>query len=328
MRIFFGFLILMMLGLGAMAQTSKLQLASDVWPPFTDMEGKRAVALSLVQEALQRGGFTVEVEILAFGDVMKGIEAGEVDGSAALWRSPEREDYLLFSEPYLENRLILVGREGSDVSPTDFSALRGKRIGLVEDYAYGKNVNSAGEVEFVEGPSDQANLEALLRGELDYILVDGLLINYLLEYQADEAGQYLELGTTPLARRTLHFAVRKDRQGAEYIIQRFNAQVKSMIADGSFNRILQLNWIRSDVDGDGQEELVLGGKEAGVNPPIYNYDLLLGDSAMASQAPPLRYYIDGKVYESWEDVPARYKVPDVTEEDLNRPGLRLFEFRF
>ena len=50
----------------------------------------------------------------------------------------DRERVLIYSEPYLENRLILVGRQGSDVSVTSLAALAGNRIALVAGYAYGE----------------------------------------------------------------------------------------------------------------------------------------------------------------------------------------------
>ena len=36
---------------------------------------------------------------------------GQFDGSAAAWKDAERDRVLLFSQPYLENRLVLVGRQ-------------------------------------------------------------------------------------------------------------------------------------------------------------------------------------------------------------------------
>ena len=56
----------------------------------------------------------------------------------------ERERALLFSEPYLENRLILVARRGSDVSAATLAALKGQTVALVEGYAYGDGFDTAG----------------------------------------------------------------------------------------------------------------------------------------------------------------------------------------
>ena len=90
----------------------KLHLASDTWPPFTDAAGETRLAIDLVSAALERAGIRADTTIVEWTDVTAGIRDGRFDGSAAMWRSPERDEYLLFSEPYLENRLVLVGKKG------------------------------------------------------------------------------------------------------------------------------------------------------------------------------------------------------------------------
>ena len=62
--------------------------------------------------------------------------SGPFDGSAAAWKDAEREKALLFSQPYLENRLMLVARRGGDVSAATVADLKGKRVAIVEGYAY------------------------------------------------------------------------------------------------------------------------------------------------------------------------------------------------
>ncbi len=322
------FLFLLCSSLSLLSQKTDLRLASDVWPPFTNEEGQTAFAKALVNEALGRAKITTQTEILPFSEVIEGIYEEKFDGSAALWRDAYREQFLLFSEPYLENRLILVGREGSDVSASLLSELGGKKVAIVENYAYGTALQVAVDVEFVPGPSNQDNLDRLLAGEVDYMLVEDLLIHYLLSYQPEDAENYLEVGRKPLITRSLHFALRKDLPRAEYYIQQFNRHIKDMVADGTYHRILQLNWISMDVDGDGQVELVLGGKNAGVLPPTSSYAFGLYGNPDTLNPNNDRFFVDGRVYQGWENVPDEYKREDVTEEDLNRPGLSLLRFRF
>jgi ABC-type amino acid transport substrate-binding protein len=85
------------------------------------------------------------------------LMSGSFDGSAAAWRDPERERALLFSQPYLENRLILVGRTGTDVSAAALTGLKGKRVSIVEGYAYGAALDKAG-ITFVPSRSEEDSL--------------------------------------------------------------------------------------------------------------------------------------------------------------------------
>jgi ABC-type amino acid transport substrate-binding protein len=309
---------------GAESETKPLRLVSDAWPPFTDVAEKPRFAADLVEEALKRSGIQATTSIVGWGEVMTRIGEGRADGSAALWRSPEREAILLYSEPYLENRLVLVGRKGSDVSARSLKDLAGKRIALVEGYAYGEVLDSATEVKLSKQPSDQASLEALLRGDVDYMLVDDLLIRYVLTYQEAEAKAALAIGDWPIASRTLHFALRKELPEAAAIVQGFNAAIKRMQADGSYGRILQLNWISADVDGDGRPELVLQGGSAGETAPSAAYSVTVYATPPATVN---RYYVDGKVYEEWNDIPARYKEPGGPKDTMGQSA-RLFSFKF
>jgi ABC-type amino acid transport substrate-binding protein len=304
------------------SQTTTLKLASDVWPPFTDIDGEKAFAMDLVKEALTRTGVGIEYEILDFNDVISSIDNGKFDGSAALWISEERAAKYLFSEPYLQNQLILVGRKGSDVSAKTFDDFKGVRIGVVEDYAYDAKVD-AGKVELITGESDQQNLERLLSNKIDYMLVDDLLIQYMLKYQVNDVREFLEIADYPILVKPLHFAIRKDLDNAEGIIADFNAEIKEMIADGTYNKILELNWVRADLDGDGTMELIMVGEAAGTSPPVHPYSVN-SKPAMMKQGNPEKYYINGKFYNSWDQVPESYKTEIVmSTQDPKDTGIKL-----
>jgi len=309
----------------AFSQNESVKLASDIWPPFTDQKQQTSIAIDLVNMALNRTGVKVENNIIGFSEVLESIRAGEYDGSAALWLSDDREEYLLFSDPYLHNQLILVGRKGSKVDQMSISELEGHKVGIVGSYAYGNSIQEADVVEWVSGNSDLENLQSLTNAKLDYILVDALLIEYLLEYQRDTALQYLAIGKQTLIKKSLHFALRKDLEGAEAMIKRFNQEIIRMIADGSYNKVLHLNWIQADVDGDGTMELVLKGDRAGNLPPqsAYTIDSEQGTTLMGAKP---KYYIGGSYYHSWDQVPKKYKQPQIRDEDLSRVGIASFRF--
>ena len=306
----------------------ELRLASDLWPPFTNTADQSRLAIDLVHEALNRAEIKATTSIVDFGAVILGIQDGSFDGSGALWRSPEREILLLFSEPYLENRLVLVGRAGSDVSTASLSDLDGKKVAIVGTYSYGDTAKNATEPVFIKGQNDQENLQKLLGGEVEYMLVDELLIRYVLQHQKSDAAKFLQVGTTPLIRRTLHFAVRKAIPGSAAIVEKFDAEIKNMLADGTYNRILRLNWIRVDVDGDGRTELVPMNPQAATIPTTAGYKILppnaSGDSADESD----RYLIDGQTYEGWDNVPERYKLPEEIFQKPDVPPPYLYKFTF
>jgi len=321
-------LMLMNPALAPATEPLELHLASDTWPPFTNTTDQPRLALDLVHQALGRAGITATTRTVEFGAVILGLQDGSYDGSAALWRTSERESILLFSEPYLENRLVLVGTAGSDVAAANLSDLKGKKVAIVGSYAYGESVKGASESQFVNGQNDQENLRKLLAGEVDFMLVDELLIRYVLQNQKSDAAKYLEIGSTPLVRRTLHFAVRKALPESGAIVEKFNAEIKDMLADGTYNKILRLNWIRADVDGDGRMELVPINARAGRIPPTAGYRILSPETTGESADESDRYFIDGQTYEGWDNVPERYKLPEEVFQELDTPPPFPFKFTF
>ncbi len=303
--------------------SAPLSLASGVWAPFTDKAGKPRYAIELVAEALRREGISIKSTIVGQQDLMRELEHGTFEGSEALWLSEEREKYLLYSEPYLENRLVLLGRVDADVSAKDVSELVGKRLGVVSNYAYGSEILEAKGPKLVYADSDEDNLRALLKEEVDYIVVDELLTYFLFQYEPEKAENRLKVASSPLATRSLHLALRRDKEGAEEIIRAFNRQLPQMRRDGTYHRLLNVAWIVADVDGDGQVETVASGKNLGTAPPGTGYHL----SGTAPTGAP-RFVVNGEVYDQWQTVPEEFKGPAVDPAGHFQPAISLVLLEF
>ena len=310
----------------AAAQGRQLQLVSTAWSPFTNAPGQARFALDLVDVALERIGIIAETVIVDEARLTPSLLSGEFDGSAALWRDTERERALIYSQPYLENRLILVGRQGSDVSATSLADIAGQRIALVVGYAYGEAVETTDGPIFVGSNSEEDSVARLLNGEADYTLMDDLVVQYILNNHEEEARTRLAFGSTPLLTRSLHLAVRRSLPDAESIISRFNAELRGMIADGTYHRLLHLDWIRADVDGDGRREYVPHADQTGPRPPEQSYELFATGSPTTEPDTTRRFYFGGNIYDGWSTVPERYKAPDFSRPEPGRHTVPIFTF--
>jgi len=320
-----GSLLFILAALSAFGQITDLKLGSDVWPPFTNADGETAFATEIVKEALNRSRVALDERTLPFDKVIKGIELGALDGSGALWLSEDRQKLLLFSEPYLRNKLVLVTLKAKDHPVHSLDSVRGKSLALVENYSYGLSAEDLHDVRVVKGSSDQVNFLKLLKNEVDYILVDQLLIHHLIKNQPSKVNEHLVISEEPLLVKSLHLAIRKDIEGAEELLEKFNMSTKDMLADGTYNRILKINWIQADVDGDGTIEWVShqGGTQHPNPDSSYSIDATTSQYATASGN---TYYINGKVYTDWNDVPADFKRGPGGEEDVETFNFLRFNF--
>ena len=313
--------------LAVSAQNRQLRLVSTAWPPFTNAPGQPRFALDLVENAFSRIGLSATTTIVEAGKLTPSLLEGPFDGSGAVWKDPERERTLLFSQPYLENRLILVGRRGDDVSATALAGLKGKRVAIVEGYSYGDTIDSSGPT-FVRSRSEEDSLGMLLRNAVDYTLMDELVVQYIVSNYANEARTRLQVGSTPLLTRPLYLAVRRSLPDAASIVDRFNAQLRGMIADRTYHRLLHVDWIRADVDGDGLAENVPQSDQSGKLEPSSSYLLFSTEQPKGPQPRPApqRFYIGGNTYDGWAAVPDRYKVEDPLHRDPSRGVVPIFKF--
>jgi polar amino acid transport system substrate-binding protein len=309
----------------AQSATPPLRLVSTAWPPFTNPAGQPRFALDLVEVALLRIGVNATTRIVEAPDFTSSLLTGPFDGSAAAWKDAERERVLLFSRPYLENRLVLVGQRGGDVSAKALSDLRDRRVAIVEGYSYGDATETTGPV-FVRSASEEDSLARLLKGEVDYTLMDELVVQYILQNHPSEAESRLTIGSTPLVTRQLYFAVRRSRADAESIISRFNAQVRGMIADGTYHRLLHVEWIRADMNDDGVQEYVAPADRVGPAEPQRAYSIFSVSTPGSDTSKP-GFYVGGNIYGDWASVPESYKYTSYAPPPMDpRRTASIFKF--
>jgi polar amino acid transport system substrate-binding protein len=281
-----------------------------------------------VEEGTRRIGLQTTTTFVEAAKFTPALLTGPFDGSGAAWKDPERERALLFSQPYLENRLILVARRGGDVSAKALAELKGKRIAIVEGYSYGDTIDTAGPT-FVRSRGEEDSLALLLKSAVDYTLMDELVVEYIVDHHPEEARTRLQFGARPLITRQLFFAVRRALPDAPSIIDRFNAQLRAMITDHTYHKLLHVAWISVDVDGDGQVEYVPDSDKAGPKPPQRAYLLFSSDKpAGAPTEPPKRFMMGGNIYTSWATVPEQFKGYDSNRPDPARSTASIFTFRW
>jgi polar amino acid transport system substrate-binding protein len=309
------------------AQNRSLRFVSPVRPPFTDAAPKPRFALDLVEAALQRINVSATTALVPNGEYGNALLNGPYDGTAVAWRDSARETALLFSEPYLENRLVLVGRKGADISAKALADLKGKSIAIINGYAYGDENLAAGP-RWVRTNGEPDSIRMLLDAKVDYVLMDELVVQYLVNDYPDEARNRLSIGTLPLLTRPVHLALHRSLPDGAVIIKGFNAQIRQMILDRTYHKLLHVDWIYADVDGDGRKELISAADQAGKTAPLRVYNLFSQSAAETQPQTPEqeRYFFGGAVYNGWSSVPDRYKVDDLNRPDHTHPTARIFTF--
>jgi len=233
----------------------RLVLSNDAWPPFILPGSDQGTAEKLVCQALQLAGWSCEVKVQEWEMVLQQARSGAIDGIAAAWRDKDREQYLLFSEPYLSNRIVPVVSRAGTVTIQSASDIAGLRVALGADFAYGDEIEALKPTfEVIEVANPREALSLVLSGKADAALMDELVARDLLSAPSMSG---LVINETVMAFRDLHFAVSKAHPDAAAIIEDFQRSYKQMLSDGTVNDILNVDWLATDFGQKGKLDVVM-----------------------------------------------------------------------
>ena len=312
---------------GASEQSGQLRLVSTLWPPFTAPAGQPRFALDLVEAGLGRIGMSGSTTFVEAAQFTPALFGSDFDGSGAAWKDAERDRVLLFSEPYLENRLVLVGRAGRRRVGRDARRAQGPP----HRHCRGLRVRPChrrGRTDIARTSGEEDSVRQLLAKTVDFALIDELVVNYIVEHHPEEAKKRLQLGAIPLVTRQLFFTVNRARADAHAIVKRFNAQLRGMIADRTYHRLLHVEWISADVNGDGTPSTCRRATRWARMEPKGAY-VVLSTPPQAKPAAPTNapgFYVGGNLYRDWASVPQSYKDIDPTWRNPRRASGTVFRF--
>jgi len=191
-------------------ETIRLGIDSS-WPPFEfvdDNDKYAGVSSGYVNAISKRLEVTMKpLRDLKWPEVIEKIKKGELDVLPAVTRTPEREAFLNFTEPYIKVPLVIAThKKGPIVS--DMGDLEGKTVGVVKGYAAIDLLRADYPMlQFVEMTDVASLLNALSAGEIDTVFEN----LWVISYEAERLG----LEDTKIALPTpynvgLSLGVRKD----------------------------------------------------------------------------------------------------------------------
>lgn len=187
----------------------------------------------------QRLGWALQLRARPFKRILVDLAAGDTCGGA-LVRTPEREAYALFSEPYFTERLQVYSMRGAVRPFQALADLAGRRVGVIRGWSYGPEFDAArqqGGFEVEEVPSDRQNFVKLFRERLDYVIAPELSGRLLL-HSAPAGAQAVE-GERPLAQTPIHFCVWHGLPRAVERMADFNAALRELVREGVVARLVE-----------------------------------------------------------------------------------------
>lgn len=149
------------------------------WKPFAYMDENDSMAgidVEIAHQILSRAGYQVRYQEASWARQLRWIEDGTIHIAASAMKTPEREAYAYFSEPYYTESYIVFVRRGEsgnyDISSLQDIVGSSFRLGVMRGSMYGDKYVRLMENPFFsrqveEVTSDEQNHQKLLTHRLD-----------------------------------------------------------------------------------------------------------------------------------------------------------------
>ncbi|MCG8617426.1 MAG: transporter substrate-binding domain-containing protein [Desulfobacterales bacterium] len=222
---------------GASSQT--LTLATLNWEPFYSEnlpEGGFFTALS--REAFKRAGYELKVEFMPWKRALEMSKKGKYDGLLGAYHNTDRETYFVFTEPAAHNEEVFLQKKGSGIAYSALEELKPYKIGGLNGAAPIKELTEKGFK--TEAAEDLNSIKKLNAGRLDLVIMGKQNFYFALKNTAaykpyQDAFEVLD---PPFKSYGLYCTIAKTRADARETVDKFNAALNEMKADGTYDEIL------------------------------------------------------------------------------------------
>lgn len=227
----------------AMAETVKVGIAAEPYPPFAspDASGKWVGwEVDLIGAVCTAAEMDCEIVPVAWDGIIPALTAGQIDAiMASMSITEERLKTIDFSDKYYNTPTVVVGPKGMAMTP-DAAGLAGKIIGVQvstvhEAYAAKHFAASAAEIKVYQ-TQDEANQD-LAAGRIDATQADSIALEAFLA--TPEGAACCETkGAVADDPDVLGLGVGVGlRKGEDDLKAKFNAGIAKVLQDGTYEAI-------------------------------------------------------------------------------------------
>jgi len=201
----------------------------------------KGLDVELLQECFRRMDEKLKIMLVPWKRALCMGMYGQADGVFSILLTPERNEKMFFSDPVRTELMTLYVRKDSKLEFNgDLDELKDFQLGVVRNFSYGnkvdnfvKNEISSGHIEVSVSP--EMNITKLIRKRFDVMVGDKISTIGAIR-KLGVAGQIRQLGE-PVSSNNIYVAFSRELGHAD-LRDRFNVALKSMRADGTWDRII------------------------------------------------------------------------------------------
>lgn len=220
-----------------------VRITSGEWAPYCSENTEHyGMALRIITEAFAREGVKVEYSFFPWDQAMNKAQTREWDGSAAWFRSPEREQNFYISDPLVMSGYVFFHLKSMDFKWKSMNDLKKYKIGATMGYDYGKAFQEAekrGIIHVERLAQDEMNFDNLFSGKID-IFPEDMDVGMDMLYKRYPSYKYVNVITHPkrLREDPLHLLLSKSNPKNQKLMKLFNEGLKKLKESGDYDRYM------------------------------------------------------------------------------------------
>lgn len=197
------------------------------WAPYMSMEmDSPGIATKIIERAFKTQGMSVEFEFLQWSKSLEAVTSGKAVG-AALWRkTSKREKEFFFSDPVIHIKYLVCFRKENPIKGNRFDDFNNITIAVTNSMDYGLDLKKAlqkKKFKLKRGSSDTVNITALLKGEVDGIIIEEMRLNkIILPKISGLDADKLSSNPDPIYSIPQHLIFPKNQKGSKNLTRIFN----------------------------------------------------------------------------------------------------------
>ncbi|AXR07878.1 hypothetical protein D0Y50_16840 [Salinimonas sediminis] len=275
---------------------AQVKLGASQLPTYVDNEGEPARLNSIVTEAFARMEQTVELSVMRPAFLGSSVLGGSLDGEYAFLDLDHNKSSFSYSASYLPVYLYAVSKKPSVKEVVLLPHLKDERIAVENRFANTDKLRLIKDIKWARNPSTFDAFRQLADNRAYYLMTSRLLVDEFNRLLRSENEELVHLSAQPLVTAGFHLALSGTSSATQALLKRFDKTISNMQQDGTYNRLLGIDWLTKDLDDDGVADFISSADmvHTSLNPTALSYAFAL-DGTKASQQS--HYYVDGTLYE-------------------------------
>lgn len=240
-RIVFSILISVLSITAYAKSSSEFIVVTNIWKPYIMQPGAKLPGYlqELVDKAFRDAKLDPQIKIIEWNKALQQTATGQANAIFPLYYTPQRAQVYAYSDPIIAGQIAIFKRINDDIEfpvqrpdldwVATFNKMKKYRFGVVKGYANTEEFDQNKQLKKVFVASDKENMQQLLDGKVDLVVMDKLVAQYLLnEVLPDDARHQVTAMRPAIGQNKVHVGFSREKKDYQQSIDAFNQSLKRL----------------------------------------------------------------------------------------------------